>query len=131
MTTFPKPTKRKSLNLVDYRQVPKQELDGFTFDSKLEGALYVQLKLLVRAGMFSELKVKPNVHLTLSKILMIPDFSVLDLQAQELIFCEAKGLETDVWRIKRRLWKHYGPGRLRVYKGSYKKLYLHEEIVPV
>lgn len=108
----------------------KTNKSGYSFDSKLEVAVYEMLVLQLKAGELKEIRVKPNVRLTDAKILAIPDFMVTNKDDTES-YVEAKGYETDVWRIKRRLWKHYGPGPLLVYKGTYKKPFLHETIVPV
>lgn len=104
--------------------------DGHAFASKLEGSLYEQLCLRVNAGEFHSLKCQVQVYLTDAKILMKPDFSALDTTNDETIYFEAKGIETDVWRIKRRLWEYYGPGRLEVYKGTYRNVELYEIIIP-
>ena len=61
---------------------------------------------------------------------MIPDFKVECLKTNEIYWVEAKGFETDVYRIKRRLWLWYGPGRLEVYKGSAQRVTLFETLVP-
>lgn len=61
---------------------------------------------------------------------MIPDYSAVDVETGQLKYFEAKGSETDVWRIKRRLWKYFGDASLAVYKGNYRKIFLNEEIVP-
>lgn len=83
------------------------------------------------AGEIDDITVKPkNVRLTAAKILYIPDFSIIDLKLKELVYVEAKGFETSDWRIKRRLWLHYGPGLLRIYKGTAKSLTLTEELRP-
>lgn len=47
---------------------------------------------------------------------MIPDFSAVEKGV--LVFFEAKGFETEVWRLKRRLWKFYGPGPLEVWRSA-------------
>lgn len=104
-----------------------QKTNGFP--SKLESDLYEILKKLEEQGQIKELRRQDNVHLTKAKILYIPDFSFYE--DDKKIFAEAKGIETDVWRIKRRLWKCYGPAELRIYKRRGKTdVYLSETIVP-
>ena len=122
---FPKPVRNRKYNNT------KLDLDGFTFDSKAEGSLYVLLKAGIQSGEYEELTVKPNVYLTDARILVIPDFSVVLSTTKQTLYVEFKGLETAVWRIKRRLWKHYGPGVLRVFKGNAKSVRFHEDIVPL
>ncbi len=108
----------------------RTESCGISFASQLEAALYDHLKLLETGGVIKDISCQVNVHLTDAKILMIPDFSAFDIDLNEKVFYEAKGIETDVWRIKRRLWKHYGPGRLSVYKGTARSLKCVETIIP-
>jgi dsDNA-binding SOS-regulon protein len=103
---------------------------GHSFASKLEAALFDELTLMEKGGLITEIKCQPHVFLTEARIEMIPDFLATD-QNGVINYYEAKGYETDVWRIKRRLWKCYGPGTLHVYKGTAKKLRLYESIVPL
>lgn len=109
---------------------------GRSFASKLEAALYDQLYLLQEAREISMLRCQPHVFLTEANIEMIPDFCALDRRLVDsgiepaVVYFEAKGFETPEWRLKRKLWTWYGPGRLRVYKGSAKSLRMVEEIVP-
>lgn len=99
---------------------------GMSFASKLEAALYDHL--VASAGDFSDIRCQPHVFLTDSRIEMIPDFSAVDVKTGELTFHEAKGFETAVWRIKRKLWTHYGSGPLHVYKGRPGSLKLVEVV---
>ncbi len=102
--------------------------DGRSFSSKLERAIYEMLKQGVLDGRYSELQCQDHVYLTEARILYIPDFKVFDEIKKAPRWIEAKGFETDVWRIKRRLWVHYGPGPLDVYKGSEKAFKLTETL---
>lgn len=104
--------------------------DGRSFASKLEAALYDQLKLRELAKDIKDIKCQVRVELTEARILMIPDFSFFCNRINEVVYAESKGFETSDYRIKRKLWTVYGPGRLEVYKGSAKKLILMETIVP-
>ena len=104
--------------------------DGYSFASKLEAALYQQLKLEVKAGIWKSISCQTRVKLTDAEIVYIPDFRVTDPQGMDT-YVEAKGFETPEWRIKRRLWEHYGPGPLLIYKGSHTRLRLAETILPV
>jgi Protein of unknown function (DUF1064) len=116
-------------NLRRYPQVLKVKTHGFLFDSKLEASLYELLLQGQNAGSIQELRVKPNIFLTEAKIRMIPDFCAI-AETGQLTFFEAKGFETDVWKIKKKLWKFYGPGPLRIFSGSYKYFRMTEEIIP-
>ncbi len=108
----------------------KQSLDGYSFASKLEANTYLHLKLLERAGEIKDIKCQVSVYLTEAKILYKPDFSVFDIALNEVVYIEAKGFVTPVWAIKKRLWKHYGPGRLRIYRQAYNDVTMDEEVIP-
>lgn len=101
---------------------------GMSFASKLEAALYDHLVFLASAGELSDIRCQPHVFLTSARIEYIVDFSALDVKSGELTFYEAKGFETAVWRIKRKLWTHYGSGPLHVYKGRPGSLKLVEVV---
>ena len=104
----------------------KVSSDGHSFASKLEAAVYQMLKYE-----WENVEVQPSVYLTEARILYKPDFKVWQTNSElSGLYAEAKGFETDVWRIKRRLWEHYGPGRLQIYKGSHLRPVLAEVIVP-
>lgn len=106
------------------------EKKGEKFASKLESKLHDYLLEQEARGEIRDIKTQVRVKLTLAEIVYIPDFSYVDCKTGATCYAEAKGVETDVWRIKRRLWAFYGNGALYVFKGSYKKLYLHEVIIP-
>jgi len=107
----------------------KVESDGHSFSSKLELAVYGLLKMRKLAGEIKEIQVQAHCYLTEARILYIPDFRCVMADGSEL-YVEAKGYETDVYRIKCRLWKHYGFGPLEIWKGSPTRLNLHETILP-
>lgn len=105
----------------------KVQYENTSFSSKLEASLYKHLKASEEMGLLSDLKTQDNVHLTKANILYIPDFSFIEEGRR--VYAEAKGFETPTWRIKRRLWKWYGPGQLRIYKAaSYGNIILAEVI---
>lgn len=106
----------------------RTEIKGRSFSSKLEAAVYMLLKEMESAGHIENLKCQVKIYLTDSEIGMIPDFSYE--QNGELIYCEAKGVETPEWQIKKKLWRCYGPGKLVIYKGGYKNPKISETIVP-
>lgn len=107
----------------------KTILDGRKFASKLEAAVYLILKAEEQAGLIANVKCQPNIRMTDAGILMIPDFSYE--RNGKLEFCEAKGFPTDVWKLKLRLWKNgYGPGPLRIFKGSHRRPVQTEIVVP-
>jgi hypothetical protein len=108
----------------------RQSLDGYSFASKLEASLYSQLKLMQGAGELVIEKVQDHVRLSDAQILYIPDFRVFDKRLGKQVWYEAKGFESDRWPIVKKLWRAYGPGPLRIFKGTYTRLRLDEEIIP-
>jgi hypothetical protein len=98
---------------------------GYSFASKLESALF---DLLSEREGVTELQCQASVYLTDARILYKPDFQFLENGV--IRYAEAKGMETNSWRIKRRLWMFYGPAPLEIWKGSYQKLRLEETICP-
>lgn len=122
---------QKKKKKAKYDQKTSITSDGHAFASNFERRTYEFLKLLVAAGELRDLETQCSVYLTTERVHFIPDFSAWDVGLGEKVWLEAKGFETPVYRIKRRLWKGYGPGRLRVYKPHPNEgLYLHEEIIP-
>jgi hypothetical protein len=103
---------------------------GITFDSKLESAVHDLLLLREKAGEIRNIRQQVSVHLTLAKILYKPDFSFEVVATGETEYVEAKGLVTPVFAIKKRLWEFYGPSKLTIYKGGYRKPYLDEIVIP-
>lgn len=105
--------------------------------SKAEAALHEYLAWREKAGEIRNLKPQQSVYLTNARIQYITDFGyevlvTLDNRTQDWVpeWAEFKGLETPVWRIKRRLWMYYGPGPLVVYKGGARSLAQFEIIEP-
>ena len=108
----------------------KTTIDGISFPSKGEAETYSVLLLLQKGEVISGLNLQETVYLTKAKISYKTDFSFTALKAVEKVWVEFKGVETDRWRLIKKLWKHYGPGRLQVYKANNRGVYLHEEIIP-
>lgn len=114
----------------------KQDLDGHSFSSKLEAAVYLILKSRMVAGEIAEIQVQdhvlvcgPHMHTCNSKckIEYIADFKCTR-PSGALFWVEAKGFANEKWPLKRRLWMHYGPGDLEIYMGSYQRPFLKETI---
>ena len=90
--------------------------DGIKFHSKREAERYRELMLQQKVGAISELQLQPRFELQPSfekggtkyaSISYYADFSyILD---EELIIEDVKGVETDVFKIKRRLFEHRYP----------------------
>lgn len=104
------------------------EYDNHSFSSKLEASVYTMLKVRENAGEIKDIKAQISIYLTEAKIQYIVDFMFIDVKTGSNIYCEAKGMETSSWRIKRKLWMFYGPGPLEIYKGTHLRPFLHEII---
>jgi len=100
-----------------YKNV-KVKIDGFKFDSIAESVRYTELKLLVKAGLINNLILQPRFELQ-SKfrhngkaeiaICYVADFSYTDQAEEKIIVEDVKGMETDVFKIKRKMFlKLYG-----------------------
>ncbi len=124
MTFNPVPKKKpKYGNEVDTRS-------GRSFSSKGEARLFDYLQWLEKAGEIEIIQTQANVHLTDARILYVPDFKLKNLKTEEIFYAEFKGFETTDWRIKRRLWKSYGPGKLDIYNARGSSVALVETIIP-
>ena len=87
--------------------------DGYVFDSKAELARYADLRLLEQAGHISGLTVHPRhtIHDAYTnadgkrraKITYAPDFSYTE--DDKLVFEDVKGVETAVFKSKRKLFE--------------------------
>lgn len=103
---------------------------GYSFASQFELAIFNFLLLREKAGELKDIQCQDHIYLTEARICYIPDFKFFDLKTKNFVWAEAKGFETDVWKIKKKLWQFYGPGRLEIYKGNAKSFKLCETIIP-
>lgn len=108
----------------------KTKFNEYLFDSRLETTVFQYLKAMEAKGEISNIRVKPNVRLTLAKIKCIPDFVVTDTVSGLDEYYEAKGFVQPRWRVIKKLWEWYGPGVLHVVSGSYKRLIFEDPIIP-
>jgi predicted nuclease of restriction endonuclease-like RecB superfamily len=91
-------------------------IDGIKFDSKAEAEYYLYLLQEKKLGLINEIEFHPKVYLTKSKILYVSDFLVTE--GDKKYYIDVKGMQTPVFRLKLKLWKHYGAGELRLVKKS-------------
>jgi len=104
---------------------------GRSFDSKLEADVFDMLYLMEKGGLIKDIHQHAAVKLTDAEIVYYADFKVWNIETNCHEWHEAKGFETPVWRIKRRLWKAgYGPGKLIVWVRSGKSINIKEEVIP-
>ena len=84
----------------------KTQVDGILFDSKLEAFHYDMLKMQLLAGEISDLDLQHEMPLKVGGKLIctyIADYYYYDKAAQKWVVSDAKGVETDVFKIKWRL----------------------------
>ena len=95
------------------------EIDGYTFDSKLEADFYLRLKPLVKAGKIKELKIHPRYLLQegfskngkhFNPIYYVADFEVTYDDGVTVIY-DTKGIRTEVYKIKKKLFEYKYPDR--------------------
>ena len=117
--------KRTPLNRHKYGAKPGEsngaifpELAGRRFDSKLERSVAEMLVMRQRAGEISDLKFQNVVTMTKARIKWRVDFAYTETSTGIEWHHEAKGLESQAYRIQLKLFKHYGPGPVRITKGK-------------
>lgn len=93
----------------------RTELKGRSFDSKGEANHFYELTLRERAGEIRDIKTQEHIYLSPARIDYICDFSFVDCKTGAREWAEYKGFETPEWRLKRRLWGHFGPGKLTIH----------------
>lgn len=96
----------------------KTVVDDIKFDSKAEGRRYKELKLLEKLGVIRDLKLQPEFLLqdkfkyngkTERAIKYIADFKYFDINKGRFVVEDVKGVETETFKIKRKLFlKQYG-----------------------
>lgn len=104
---------------------------GHSHRSKLESSVCQIIQLREKAGELTLLQVEDHVYLTAARIGYVPDFKCLDKSTGEFLWIEAKGFANDRWPMKKKLWKHYGPGPLEIWMGHHGNPKLVETIIPV
>jgi len=88
--------------------------EGRMFDSKAERDRAEQLKVMEKDGDIQELELQPQTSLSRAEIGYKPDFAYTENGVR--IYEDVKGVETEGFRLKARLWKKYGFGPLRITK---------------
>lgn len=84
----------------------KTIVDGIKFDSKKEAKRYVELKLLVKAGVISELKLQPRFDLIINGCkcgFYKADFEYIE--NGKIVVEDVKGKKTPVYNLKKKLIK--------------------------
>lgn len=96
----------------------KTIVNGIKFDSKAEAERYRELRLLEKAGEIKDLILQPEFLLqdkfryngkTERAVKYIADFKYFDIAKGVYVVEDVKGVETEAFRIKRKLFlKQYG-----------------------
>lgn len=95
--------------LANKYRAKKTTIDGITFDSKKEGARYLELKVLERIGEISGLELQPKYAFELCDVKICTyraDFKYTTLQGEEIIE-DVKGFKTAVYNIKKKMMKAF------------------------
>lgn len=95
------------------------------FGSKLEKSVYDILKMREMTGEISDIKCQQTIVLVDGsnkvRITWKVDFSFIDNETGKLCYCEAKGVETEPYRLKKKLFRKFIPHRLEIWKGSWRR----------
>ena len=96
----------------------KTVVDGKEFDSKAEAERYKELRLMEKADIIKDLVLQPEFLLqdkfrykgkTERAVKYIADFKYFDVRKGVYVVEDVKGVETEVFKIKRKLFlKQYG-----------------------
>ena len=101
----------------------ERTVDGILFSSKMEAKRYQQLKLLVIAREIKDLQLQPHFLLLPAferngqhflAINYVADFSYYDCKTKKCVVEEVKGFETEVWKIKKKLFHYRHNMELRI-----------------
>lgn len=93
----------------------KTVVDGITFDSRREAKRYGELKLLERAGVIRDLKRQVRYELIPAfnvggkhyrPTSYVADFVYTDVKSGKEIVEDVKGVRTDVYRLKSKMFAH-------------------------
>lgn len=86
---------------------------GRSFDSGAEADRGGELTLLEQAGELAGLTFQPRLELE-PGIFYKPDFSYVE--RGRVVYEDVKGVETERFRLIKKLWRLHGPGPLRITK---------------
>lgn len=108
----------------------KTTVDGETFPSKAEAAVFQLFKVRQASGEVTELTRYETIYLSDARVSYKPDWSFVETSTGTKIFVEVKGVVTDRFRLIKKLWKAYGPTPLEIWKVNHRGPYLDEVITP-
>ena len=111
------------------KRTPKS-FDGIGWDSGEEKNYYYAVLIPRRdAGEIDDLQCHKSV-LLVDCIKWKVDYTYYDVARRCQVWEEYKGVETADYRIKRDLWRKYGPGELRIIKGKFPRYLVTDTIIP-
>lgn len=92
----------------------KTIVDGIVFDSKKEAYRYEELKILEKANIIKNLARQVPFELIPKQrgeraVCYIADFVYIDTKTGNIIVEDVKGFKTDVYKLKRKLFKYRYP----------------------
>lgn len=92
----------------------KTIVDGIAFDSKKEAYRYEELKILEKANIIKNLARQVPFELIPKQrgeraVRYIADFVYIDTKTGNIIVEDVKGFKTDVYKLKRKLFKYRYP----------------------
>ena len=103
----------------------QRTVDNIVFASKAEMKRYFELKLMVKAGEIQELQLQPRFELQpaferngkhFQAITYVADFAYFDNKTKKRVIEEVKGVETEAYKIKRKMFHFKHNMELRVIK---------------
>lgn len=97
----------------------KVTLDGHRFDSQREALRYATLKLLVKSGDYRDLVLQPRYPLMVGTAKIadyVADFAYVDTTTGEEITEDVKGMQTPVFRLKRKHFEAQYGRKIRITK---------------
>lgn len=103
----------------------KTEIDGIVFDSKAEANYYLVLKEKQDKGEISQLELQPKYELIPAfekngkkyrKTEYRADFKYFDETLKKWIVTDVKGMETDVFKLKHKLFEYMNEEELTIVK---------------
>ncbi len=90
------------------------QIDGIKFDSRKEAKRYMELSLMLKAGIIKDLQLQPRFVILdgytkgsrkVKAIEYVADFKYWDNEKQQWIIEDVKGLKTQVYQLKKKMFE--------------------------
>ena len=108
----------------------ESQLIGRSFMSEGERDCGEMLWAMQQGREIRDLEFQVSVRLTAGRLRWVLDYRFFDAKLSEVVWADFKGHEQERWGELKKLWPHYGPARLRVYKKGRHGIFVAQEIVP-